>query len=126
MSSPTTTNVSDPYSEAAGKGQSSEGMSLESFLASLAVAAAVFGVEVLLFVLLRTKLQRVYVPRTYLVPEKFVPFMIPVAAVLTIVGGAQRPLAPASSPGSSPSLLPPIATLSTSLASMPTFSFATS
>jgi hypothetical protein len=68
MSSSTSTGVFD---ESAGKAQSGEGMSLESFLASLAVAAAVFGVEVLFFVLLRTKLQRVYVPRTYLVPEKY-------------------------------------------------------
>ena len=67
MSSSTSTDV---FSEGAGKAQSVEGMSLESFLASLTVAAAVFGVEVLVFVLLRTKLQRVYVPRTYLVPEK--------------------------------------------------------
>ncbi|KAG0644890.1 hypothetical protein HOY80DRAFT_877887 [Tuber brumale] len=66
----TSTNVADAIGKSAGKGQSEEGMSLESFLASLAVAAAVFGVEVLIFVLLRTKLQRVYVPRTYLVPEK--------------------------------------------------------
>ncbi|RPB00657.1 DUF221-domain-containing protein [Choiromyces venosus 120613-1] len=66
----TSTNVANAIGKSAGKGQSGEGMSLESFLASLAVAAAVFGVEVLIFVLLRTKLQRVYVPRTYLVPEK--------------------------------------------------------
>jgi len=64
-------NVTDAIGKSGGKGQSEEGMSLESFLASLAVAAAVFGVEVLIFVLLRTKLQRVYVPRTYLVPEKY-------------------------------------------------------
>ncbi|PWW77382.1 DUF221-domain-containing protein [Tuber magnatum] len=66
----TPTSVADAMGQSAGKGQTGEGMSLESFLASLAVAAAVFGVEVLIFVLLRTKLQRVYVPRTYLVPEK--------------------------------------------------------
>ena len=64
-------NVTEAVAKSAGKGQSEEGMSLESFLASLAVAAAVFGAEVLIFVLIRTKLQRVYVPRTYLVPEKY-------------------------------------------------------
>ncbi|KAL7270544.1 hypothetical protein RUND412_006744 [Rhizina undulata] len=55
--------------ESAGKAQSSEGLSLQSFLASLSVAAVIFGVEVLFFILLRRKLQRVYEPRTYLVPE---------------------------------------------------------
>lgn len=47
-----------------------QGVSLQAFLGSLAVAAIVFGVEIVLFVLLRKKLQRVYEPRTYLVPEK--------------------------------------------------------
>ncbi|CUS12182.1 unnamed protein product [Tuber aestivum] len=72
----TSTSVADAVGKSAGKGQEEEGMSLESFLASLAVAAAVFGVEVLIFVLLRTKLQRVYVPRTYLVPEKYQPLSL--------------------------------------------------
>lgn len=70
MSTPTT--VGDPFASSAGSALNSVGMSLETFLSSLAVAAAVFGVEVMLFVLLRTKLQRVYEPRTYLVPEKCV------------------------------------------------------
>lgn len=70
MGTPTT--VGDPFASSAGSALASVGMSLETFLSSLAVAAAVFGVEVMLFVLLRTKLQRVYEPRTYLVPEKCV------------------------------------------------------
>lgn len=68
----TPTAVGDPFANSAGSALASVGMSLETFLSSLAVAAAVFGVEVMLFVLLRTKLQRVYEPRTYLVPEKCV------------------------------------------------------
>lgn len=72
MGTPTATSVtvSGALDKPAGSAQGSEGISLETFLSSLAVAAAVFGAEVLLFVLLRTKLQRVYEPRTYLVPEK--------------------------------------------------------
>lgn len=66
------TTEGDPLAGPAGAAQTSAGMSLETFLSSLAVAAAVFGAEVVIFVLLRTKLQRVYEPRTYLVPEKCV------------------------------------------------------
>lgn len=76
-SAPGATSVTGALGESNGKAQTSEGMSLETFLSSLAVAAAVFGAEVLLFVLLRTKLQRVYEPRTYLVPEKCVLSRIP-------------------------------------------------
>lgn len=50
--------------------QASEGISLETFIASLAVSAIVFGVQVFAFVLIRKKLARVYQPRTYLVPER--------------------------------------------------------
>ncbi|KAI9800119.1 MAG: hypothetical protein M1833_003446 [Piccolia ochrophora] len=53
-----------------GKAQSSEGISLQAFVASLAVAAAVFGVEFFLFLLIKGKFTRIYQPRTYLVPQR--------------------------------------------------------
>ncbi|KAI5805211.1 DUF221 domain protein [Geopyxis carbonaria] len=61
--------TADP-NENNGKAQTQEGVSIETFLASLAVAAIVFGVQVIAFVLIRKKLKRVYEPRTYLVPDK--------------------------------------------------------
>jgi len=64
-----------------GSAQTQEGVSLQTFLASLSVAAVVFGVEVLLFVLLRKKMKRVYEPRTYLVSEKCV--LAPPSPLLT-------------------------------------------
>lgn len=76
--SPVATSVNDLVNADDGKAQGLEGISLETFLASLSVAAIVFAVEVLLFILLRKKLKRVYEPRTYLVPEKWV---IPFKAV---------------------------------------------
>jgi len=72
--SATVTPASRLVEEQNGSAQKQEGVSLETFLASLAVAAIVFGVEVLLFVILRKKLHRVYEPRTYLVPAKCVEF----------------------------------------------------
>lgn len=70
---PTITNASEignSDGNVAGKAQSQEGVSLETFIASLAVSAVVFGVEFLVFIVIRKKLRRVYEPRTYLVPEK--------------------------------------------------------
>ena len=69
---PAPTSVSEAINEKTGSAQIQQGVSLETFLASLSVAAIVFGVEVVLFVLLRKKMKRVYEPRTYLVPEKYV------------------------------------------------------
>lgn len=46
------------------------GYGLEEFFASLAVAAAVAGVQLCLFTLLRNKLARIYKPKTFLVPER--------------------------------------------------------
>ena len=68
---PTPTSVSQAINATTGSAQSQQGVSLETFLASLSVAAVVFGVQVVLFVLLRKKMKRVYEPRTYLVPEKY-------------------------------------------------------
>ena len=73
MSSPSPTPT-DPtkvgIDDGAGQAQAQEGVSLETFLASLSVAAVVFGVQLLLFILVRKRMQRIYEPRTYLVPEK--------------------------------------------------------
>ncbi|KAI9834931.1 MAG: hypothetical protein M1819_002654 [Sarea resinae] len=67
---PTATSVGSAINEGSGKGQTSQGVSLGSFLASLAVAFATFGIEFVLFVLIKGKLSRIYAPRTYLVPKK--------------------------------------------------------
>ncbi|PGH19019.1 hypothetical protein AJ79_00053 [Helicocarpus griseus UAMH5409] len=54
----------------AGSGQKTAGMSITTFMASLATACIVFAVEFVLFILLKGKLTRIYQPRTYLVPER--------------------------------------------------------
>ncbi|KAF7530015.1 hypothetical protein PCG10_004990 [Penicillium crustosum] len=53
-----------------GHGRTAEGVSISTFLASLATAIVVFVVEFLLFMLLKGKLTRIYQPRTYLVPDR--------------------------------------------------------
>ncbi|KAK2807329.1 hypothetical protein FQN50_005484 [Emmonsiellopsis sp. PD_5] len=53
-----------------GTGQKTAGMSITTFMASLATAIIIFAVEFVLFVLLKAKLTRIYQPRTYLVPER--------------------------------------------------------
>ncbi|KAL1955363.1 hypothetical protein VTO42DRAFT_8645 [Malbranchea cinnamomea] len=53
-----------------GTGQRSVGMSISTFMASLATAIIIFVVEFLLFLVLKGKLTRIYQPRTYLVPER--------------------------------------------------------
>jgi calcium permeable stress-gated cation channel len=59
---PTPTSISDvggAVNSTAGKAQENAGVSLNSFLASLAVAAAVFGVEFLLFLLIKNRFSRI-------------------------------------------------------------------
>ncbi|KAG2411531.1 hypothetical protein HFD88_009087 [Aspergillus terreus] len=51
-------------------GQKSEGISIKTFVASLATAIIIFTVEFLLFLVLKGKLLRIYQPRTYLVPDR--------------------------------------------------------
>ncbi|KAI5463403.1 hypothetical protein BGZ63DRAFT_402716 [Mariannaea sp. PMI_226] len=46
------------------------GIGIVSFLTALAVALVVFAVQILLFLLLRNKLARIFKPKTYLVPER--------------------------------------------------------
>ncbi|KAK5800759.1 hypothetical protein VI817_002971 [Penicillium citrinum] len=53
-----------------GHGRTASGVSIQTFLASLGTAMVVFAVEVLLFMLLKGKLTRIYQPRTYLVPDR--------------------------------------------------------
>ncbi|KAL4785459.1 hypothetical protein BJX76DRAFT_179370 [Aspergillus varians] len=55
---------------AGGKGQAREGISIKTFIASLATAIIIFVIEFLLFMLLKGKLTRIYQPRTYLVPDR--------------------------------------------------------
>ncbi|KAG5361440.1 hypothetical protein CJU90_2823 [Yarrowia sp. C11] len=52
------------------KGDSLEGMSIQTFLSSLVVAIVIFGVQLALFVLIRPRIKKLYEPRTYLVPPK--------------------------------------------------------
>lgn len=49
----------DAFRLAAGKGQDSQGISLTTFLVSLAGASAIFGVEFAAFILLKNKLKRI-------------------------------------------------------------------
>ena len=60
-SSPTAnpTSISGALDGSAGKGQTNQGISLTAFLASLIAAALVFGIEFILFLLLKGKLARI-------------------------------------------------------------------
>ncbi|KAK2841539.1 hypothetical protein FQN49_006156 [Arthroderma sp. PD_2] len=53
-----------------GTGQRAAGISISTFLASLATAIIIFAVEFVIFLILKSKLTRIYQPRTYLVPER--------------------------------------------------------
>ena len=52
-------SVNNALNGSAGKGQTNEGISLGSFLASVSAAALVFGVEFLLFVAIKNKFTRI-------------------------------------------------------------------
>ncbi|KAH6973343.1 hypothetical protein EDB80DRAFT_595877 [Ilyonectria destructans] len=52
------------------RAQRNQGISVVSFLTALSGALAVFAVQVLLFLLLRNKLARIFKPKTYLVPPR--------------------------------------------------------
>ncbi|KAF9885020.1 hypothetical protein FE257_000843 [Aspergillus nanangensis] len=56
--------------KAGATGQKREGITIKTFVASLATAIIIFAVEFLLFMLLKGKLVRIYQPRTYLVPDR--------------------------------------------------------
>ncbi|KAA8650441.1 hypothetical protein EYZ11_000824 [Aspergillus tanneri] len=63
-------DLEEALKHAGGTGKQSEGISINTFLASLATAIIIFAVEVILFLLLKGKLTRIYQPRTYLVPDR--------------------------------------------------------
>lgn len=46
------------------------GATVQKFLNTIWTGVAIFVVEVIVFIILRKKLIRLYEPRTYLVPEK--------------------------------------------------------
>lgn len=52
-------SLEEALSHTRGQGRTEEGVSLKSFLASLATAMIVFAVEFLLFMLLKGKLTRI-------------------------------------------------------------------
>ncbi|RGP60570.1 hypothetical protein FSPOR_10537 [Fusarium sporotrichioides] len=47
-----------------------KGIGIVSFLTAVGVAVAIFAVQILLFLILRNKLARIFKPKTYLVPER--------------------------------------------------------
>lgn len=53
-----------------GAALNAEGLSIGSLLAAIAGSFASFGIQLLLFMLLRLRLSRIYRPRSYLVPER--------------------------------------------------------
>ncbi|KAI4138289.1 MAG: hypothetical protein L6R39_006869 [Caloplaca ligustica] len=53
-----------------GRAAQSSGQSITNFLASLFTAFGLFGAQLLLFLVMKHKLFRIYRPRTYLVPER--------------------------------------------------------
>ncbi|KAJ5206663.1 hypothetical protein N7491_002722 [Penicillium cf. griseofulvum] len=65
-----TSGLEEALEHTGGHGRIAEGVSISTFLASLATAIVVFVVEFLLFLLLKGKLSRIYQPRTYLVPDR--------------------------------------------------------
>ncbi|KAL2843223.1 hypothetical protein BJX68DRAFT_156882 [Aspergillus pseudodeflectus] len=63
-------DLTSALEHAGGNGQKTEGISIKTFVASLATAIIIFTIEFLLFLLLKGKLTRIYQPRTYLVPDR--------------------------------------------------------
>lgn len=68
MSSPSDTATKESGGD--GYAQNSEGISLVAFLTALGTALVIFAVQMLLFLLLRNKLARIFKPKTFLVPER--------------------------------------------------------
>jgi transposase len=65
-----TGGLAGALSSAAGAAQAQKNVTLNTFFASVAVGAVVFAVEFILFVVIKGKLNRIYIPKTYLVPER--------------------------------------------------------
>lgn len=47
-----------------------QGISIITFLSSAGAGLAIFAIQMLIFLLIRNKFARIYIPKTYLVPEK--------------------------------------------------------
>ncbi|KAI9746754.1 MAG: hypothetical protein M1818_000469 [Claussenomyces sp. TS43310] len=50
--------------------QQSQNVSLQGFVAALTTSFVLFGIQILIFELMRNKVTRIYIPKTYLVPER--------------------------------------------------------
>ncbi|KAL8899672.1 MAG: hypothetical protein Q9192_001451 [Flavoplaca navasiana] len=65
------TNASlDAIFSSGGRAAESNGQSLANFLSSLVAGFTIFGLELLVFIIVKGKLFRIYRPRTFLLPEK--------------------------------------------------------
>ncbi|KAL1875686.1 hypothetical protein Plec18167_005623 [Paecilomyces lecythidis] len=63
-------DLGSALNDVGGSAQRKQGISISTFVASLATGIIVFAVEFLLFLFLKGKLTRIYQPRTYLVPDR--------------------------------------------------------
>ncbi|KAE8444846.1 hypothetical protein EG329_014201 [Mollisiaceae sp. DMI_Dod_QoI] len=68
--SSTSSASSSTSSTSLGSGQTSQGISLVGLITALAASLVIFGVQMLVFLLLKDKQARIYKPKTYLVPER--------------------------------------------------------
>lgn len=57
-------------SSGSGQAESSSGQSASAFAASFVTAIVVFSIEIVAFLLIKDRFSRIYLPRTYLVPER--------------------------------------------------------
>ena len=64
------TSVGEILQQGNGSGQQSQGITIGTFCASLGGALAIFGANLFVFLLISRKLERIYLPRTFLVPER--------------------------------------------------------
>ena len=53
-----------------GQAETSSGQSASAFAASFVTAVVVFAIEIIAFLVIKDRLSRIYLPRTYLVPER--------------------------------------------------------
>ena len=64
------TSIQSVLSSGNGDGQKNQGVTIGAFVASLASALAIFGLNLAVFLLINKKLERIYLPKTFLVPER--------------------------------------------------------
>ncbi|OBT40516.1 hypothetical protein VE00_08998 [Pseudogymnoascus sp. WSF 3629] len=62
--------MSDNVSSTQGRAQSSRNISVTALLAAIGIGIASSAVQILIFILIKDKLPRIYQPKTYLVPER--------------------------------------------------------